>query len=424
MVFRWNPETPPGRPAWTAQAWVYRNGELVYSVENLPTMGAHAGEFLFSKDFRHFVFTPQVGQVAAIGFFTDGVLQRVHRIDELVRDMSVVSYSVTMASWENWQDRYFDATNNTLTIVTRDDITYIFDITTGEIIYDTAGDRQFIPPPEDSFVFFANTSRLPLWARRIDITVTPEEPTREVHGEIIIDLDSLISPRSEVTYIRIEGLIPFPYAVPAPEMYIIPVIMPTLDDATLSDWAVMPVSNAVSWGIVPEHLMSDFNLPITRTEFADLVITTYSIFMGGVIGSDDVPALEREIAERIPGFTDTNNLNVMIAAYLGLITGVGDGRFDPYSTLTREQAAAVLSRLVDIVLTLQPRTEPPIIFEDAEFVSEWAVDAVEKVQIMGIMGGVSNSIFAPQANYTREQSIVTMMRVFDLWHNERHVLAN
>jgi len=33
----------------TAQAGVYRNGGFIYSVRNLPAMGAHAGEFLFSS---------------------------------------------------------------------------------------------------------------------------------------------------------------------------------------------------------------------------------------------------------------------------------------------------------------------------------------------------------------------------------------
>ena len=158
-VFRWTPIPESNR----AQAGVYRNDELVYSVENLPIMGESASSFLFSEDFRYLVFRPSVSHVAALGFFENGILLRSYRIDELVRNMNIVTYSVTMASWENWSSRNFDTVSNTLTIVTLDDITYVFDIATGEIIYDTVGDTPFIPHTEP-FGFFANEGTLPLWA--------------------------------------------------------------------------------------------------------------------------------------------------------------------------------------------------------------------------------------------------------------------
>jgi len=178
-VFRWTPEYDGGRPLSTAQAGVYQNGELIYSVENLPTMGVGELNFMFSADLRHFVFRPSAGgQVVALGFFEDGVLLRGHRVDELVRDMNVVTYSVTMAFWENWEGRSFDAEANTLTIVTLDGITYVFDITTGEIIYDTAGGRPFVPPGEDSnsaMWFSIKDSELPLWAQQsIEIADEPD----------------------------------------------------------------------------------------------------------------------------------------------------------------------------------------------------------------------------------------------------------
>jgi len=394
-VFRWNPEGYESRPGGTAQAGVYQNGTLVYSVGNLPTMGVSASNFFFSADLRHFAFRPATGQIMALGFFEDGVLLRSYRIDELVRDMNVVTYTVTTALWEDWSGRYFDTVNNTLTIVTRNDLKYIFDITTGEIIYDTAGDKPFIPPSEDSFGFFIN-EEFPLWAQSphhdFELELNPRE--HDVNPRRLTDDTNFVLDVSDI------------------------ILLPPLTDPTLSGWAVTTVGLALSWRIVPEHLVSNFNQPITRTEFADLVVATYSVFMGGMIGIDDVPVLERTIAERVSAFTDTGNPNVMIAAYLGLITGVGDGRFDPDSTITREQAAVILSRMVDIFLEHPSENVLPVIFDDTERISDWAIDAVEKMQMLGIMSGVGRNHFAPQATYTREQSIVTMMRIFDLWHNE------
>ena len=134
MVFRWVPDPGYGR---TAQAGVYRNDKLVYSMENLPALGASAYNYLFSSDFKYLAFIPAVDQAKAVDFFENGVLLRSYRIDELVRDMTVVDYSVSMAFWEDWHGRVFDADNNTLTMVTRDNITYVFDITTGKIIHET-----------------------------------------------------------------------------------------------------------------------------------------------------------------------------------------------------------------------------------------------------------------------------------------------
>ena len=160
-VFRWN---PPAEGLGPAYARVYEDGEKIYSIENLPVMGESASNFIFSKDLRYLVFRPTASQVAALGFFEDGILIRSYRIDQLVRDMTMVTYSVTMASWERWGSRYFDAANNKLTVETVDGITYIFDITTGDIVYSDSGDRPFITHEYDYFGSFVNEMGMPLWA--------------------------------------------------------------------------------------------------------------------------------------------------------------------------------------------------------------------------------------------------------------------
>ena len=394
-VFRWEPT----ERANMARAGLYRNNELVYSVFNLPTMGGSASSFFFSNDMKHFAFRPAAEQVLALGFFENGVLIQTYRIDELVRDMNVVTYTVTTASWENWNERYFDTINNTLTIVTRDDITYVFDIITGEIIYNNAGDRPFIPPAGGSWGPWS-TREIPLWARPFEGEITFYRT-----NEIVIDDITLWRLRPDNREIHLESYILIP-------------ISPRLTDPSLSDWASNEVNHAISWGIVPEHLMSNFDQPITRAEFADFVIQLYSIFMGGVIGTDEIPPLEQELLARIDPFADTDSFSVLFATYLGLITGVGDGRFEPDSSLTREQAAVILARLVEVILENPLYPNEPILFDDATQISEWATYAVNKMQGMGIMSNARNNRFAPQATYTREQAIVTLYRIFTLWHEE------
>ena len=85
--------------------------------------------------------------------------------------------------------------------------------------------------------------------------------------------------------------------------------------------------------------------------------------------------------------------------------------FAPNDTLTREQAATMLARLSDAIGRPLPNIAPT--FADNNSISSWAFDATGRVQAGGIMQGVGNNRFDPGGRYTREQSIVTIMRLFD-----------
>jgi len=346
-VFRWNPGTEDN---WafggTAQAGVYQNDELIYSVDNLPIIGESAHSFLFSTDFRYLVYRPSVSQIVALGFFDNGVLLRSYRIDELVRDMNVVTYSVSTAAWESRQGRDFDAANNTFTIVTRDNITYVFDITTGEIIHDTAGDTPFIPSAENSWGHIVEQENaLPLWAR-----MTQETP---------------------------------------------------------SPWAQESVERADELGLLPDSFRSGFGRNTTRPEFTTIAVALYEHLREPITGRH--------------AFTDTNDTNVEKAAYLGIVSGVGDNRFDPNSPLTREQAAVMLSNLAEALgqpfpawlLGIHPSVDPSISITDFKDMSSWAMWNVVQVYQAGIMSGIGGNRFAPHEPYTIEQSIVTIISVYD-----------
>jgi hypothetical protein len=165
-----------------------------------------------------------------------------------------------------------------------------------------------------------------------------------------------------------------------------------------SSWAVEQVNAAIAEGLVPQNLQSNYTQAITRAEFSALAVALYEIAKGAITGRAT--------------FSDTNDVNVQKAAHIGVVTGVGNNRFDPNGRLTREQAAVMLSRLSDAIG--QPFPKQAATFADMAQVSSWAVEAVGRVQAAGIMGGGGDNIFAPQNPYTREQSIVTIMRTFDI----------
>ena len=166
---------------------------------------------------------------------------------------------------------------------------------------------------------------------------------------------------------------------------------------TPSDWAVAQVSDASARNLVPQQLRSDYTNPTTRAEFCILAVTLY----------------EKVTSSAITGratFTDTTDVNVQKAAYVGVVNGVGGGRFDPDTTLTREQAATMLARLAASVG--RPLSVGYAGFDDNDNISSWAIDAVEQCKVTEIMEGTGGNWFSPKAPYTREQSIVTMLRLY------------
>ena len=165
-----------------------------------------------------------------------------------------------------------------------------------------------------------------------------------------------------------------------------------------SPWAVEQVFWARAEGLVPTNLQSNYTQAITRAEFCSLAVVVYERVKG-------------EITARTT-FIDTDDVNVEKAASVGIVSGVGDNRFDPNGTLIREQAAVMLSNLADAFG--QPFPKQAATFADNNSASSWALDGIGKVQAAGIMSGVGDSRFAPKQQYTREQSIITILQIFEV----------
>lgn len=163
-----------------------------------------------------------------------------------------------------------------------------------------------------------------------------------------------------------------------------------------SDWAKEQVSQAIAAGLVPDTLQSKYTQPITRQGFCALANAVYQKVKGDV-----TPAA---------AFSDTSDPAVLKMAAVGVVNGVGSDRFNPSGELTREQAAAMLYRLADAVG--KPLPNAAVTFADKSSISSWASKEVGAVQASNIMNGVGNNRFAPKNTYTTEQSIVTMLRMY------------
>ena len=167
---------------------------------------------------------------------------------------------------------------------------------------------------------------------------------------------------------------------------------------TPSAWAVDQINEAVANNLVPKSLQEKYTQATTRAEFCALAVAMYESVTG------------KEITERST-FSDTTDINVEKAAAIGVVAGVGNNKFDPNSQLTREQAAVMIARLAAAVE--KPLANAASTFADNDKISTWATAQVGQIQAAGIMGGIGENTFAPKQAYTREQSIVTILRLFN-----------
>ena len=173
--------------------------------------------------------------------------------------------------------------------------------------------------------------------------------------------------------------------------------------ATPSDWAIEYVQRALSLGLLPPELNTRFTEPITREEFCAIAVPVYE------------RAANIEIAERLD-FADCQSTAVAKIGALGVVRGVGGGKFAPELTITREEAAVFIDRL--FISMNRPLPAGLANFSDADRISLWARDSVGRVQARGIMVGGGDNAFSPGANLTIEQTIKTMLFVYDLYGSD------
>lgn len=167
-----------------------------------------------------------------------------------------------------------------------------------------------------------------------------------------------------------------------------------------SSWAESEIEEASMAGLIVDFTDDpDFQDPITREQFAELAFNA-------VLRIKDGPTTIKPVS-----FTDTDNKLVQRAAGLGIVNGVGEGRFDPKATTNREQIATMLYRAWGLVGT-PAQSQGLDAYADGASVSSWAADAVGAMAASGIMKGTSDVTLSPADPCTVEQAILLVYRLY------------
>jgi len=188
----------------------------------------------------------------------------------------------------------------------------------------------------------------------------------------------------------------------------------------VSDWAKTEIVEAIDIGFVPVELQNNYTQNITREEFAYL---TVSFIMKNLsVSFEQLESQAEKYSAPRNKFDDSDNRYVLLAARMGIIHGIGNNLFDPVSQITREQAATMLQRTYWLYSISQNQMRE-VVFDDSDKISEWALGGIEFCVSYDVMKGISNTQFAPQDYYTKEQAIATFLRLYKIrdWEEQNYL---
>lgn len=213
-------------------------------------------------------------------------------------------------------------------------------------------------------------------------------------------------------------------------MLIALLLLATPAAAAPSDWATAEIEAARATGTMAIHpnFEETWQENTTRAEFAWMAVQLMRLTLGyseeelrAYVDSVEYTVASYTTDEALfagektgaAAFTDTDDPYVLLAADIGIVQGRGDGIFDPYGAVTRQEAAVMLLRTYaaySYSLSFQPKNE----YADAAGIASWANLAVRFVTKNGVMQGVGDNQFAPSAAYTHEQTVLTFLRLTGL----------
>lgn len=173
------------------------------------------------------------------------------------------------------------------------------------------------------------------------------------------------------------------------------ITLPFEDMADYS-WAVEAVTYLKEQGILngvsdaayePERV-------ITREEFVSALVRLFDLdttYTKVDIGMQDVDY-------------DSWYAPYIIAAYqFNIIQGYSEGSFGVGRPVTREEIAVMAVRMVDFFEVTLPQNAEKT-FADAEQISDWAVEAVGRIQKAGIINGYEDGTYRPQEGANRAEA--------------------
>ncbi|MBP3962550.1 S-layer homology domain-containing protein [Paenibacillus lignilyticus] len=196
------------------------------------------------------------------------------------------------------------------------------------------------------------------------------------------------------------------FASPSPD---VPTnVAANVDDST--HWAAKELQKWSSIGLLKGDANGNLNPneAITRAEFVTILNRVFNL--QSTVGS-------KTFADANPG--DWYYTELQKASAAGLLNGDASNNANPNAAITRQEAAALISRGFQVITGTKD-----IEFSDSSKIAGWALEAVSALASKGYLNGRGNGNFDPHANITRAESFVMTDRVMGTLVRTAEDLAN
>ena len=207
---------------------------------------------------------------------------------------------------------------------------------------------------------------------------------------------------------ELDGVIPESYAEPQGRITILEAEEEDgnpYTDVSEGQWFYADVLAAYENGLMSGVSATEF-APDTDMSRAMLVTMLYRL--------EGEPAVEGEVSATFTDCADGQWYSdaVLWASSNKVVNGRSETTFDPNATMTRQEMATILYNY-SIYKGAEAVTEPELSFSDADAIASWAEAAVAYCAENGLMGGVSETEFAPAGSASRAMGATVLMRIFN-----------
>ncbi len=167
-------------------------------------------------------------------------------------------------------------------------------------------------------------------------------------------------------------------------------------DDLAGHWAEQHIVQWVNEGLAHGYADSTFrpDHPVSRAEFIAFANRSFGI------PPASLNAMFSDVPETAWFFREISS-----AVNAGIISGYPDGTFRPERSITRQEAAQVLAKRLQLPLIKETNA-----FIDAQNIAAWAHNSVNAITNAGIMVGYPNGTFAPQQPISRAETVVILSR--------------
>lgn len=185
-----------------------------------------------------------------------------------------------------------------------------------------------------------------------------------------------------------------------------------------SSWAEDEYNRAVEKGYITDDLTTNLQDPITRLEFVELVMQSYEKVVGKIT----------TVTEDYTPFTDTGNSYAIKAHKMGIVSGVTDNKFEPHTSINREQLVVIFIRMNNVIEeesseVVLSDVAADLSYGDVSEISSWAVDSLALGVSNELISGVGGNLLSPKASTSREQAILINLRLMEKYETNENLFV-